>query len=152
MTKFRQNASCAGIFFVWQTFAWLCFLTGKNLFKPVFMAFPLLFTLFFYGFLKVVMLLNLCLYMCFVSNFILFVFFLLLNICFRCYFVFMFFTSVMPFMFFVISSMKKYIVKSMFSHRYVPLYNTKRYLSDGSLQIQCKYIWIPVSTCCFCCF
>lgn len=73
--------------------------------------------------------------MYFVSDFILFAFFLLLNIRFGYYFVFMFFTSVMPFMVFVISSMKKYIVKSMFSHRYVPLYNTKRYLSDGSLQI-----------------
>lgn len=87
------------------------------------------------AFLKIVMLLNLYSYVCFVGNFVLFAFFLLLNIRFGCYFVFMFFTSVMPFMVFVISSMKKYIVKSMFSHRYVPLYNTKRYLSDGSLQI-----------------
>lgn len=73
--------------------------------------------------------------MYFVSGFIFICVLLFLNVCFRCYFVFMFFTSVMLFMVFVISSMKKYIVKSMFSHRYVPLYNTKRYLSDGALQI-----------------
>lgn len=104
------------------------------------MAFPLLFTLFFYGLsedcyaIKFIFIRVFCWQFCFVCVF------LLLNIRFGCYFVFMFFTSVMLFMVFVISSMKKYIVKSMFSHRYVPLYNTKRYLSDGSLQIQCKYI------------